>query len=179
MRCLVIPWVGLGLCLTACGQTADSDLQQWFRDQRASVKPKIQTTPPPKLFAPQAFDAVGMDPFGTERQLAVYRVGDLGLSTPAAPSRADPGRHLEPLERVPLESVRMVGTLARSGQLVALVRASGALYVVRPGHRIGPNSGRVVRITEAEITLREMAQDPTGAWIERVAVIALDEDVKP
>jgi type IV pilus assembly protein PilP len=52
------------------------------------------------------------------------------------------------------------------------------LYQVRPGHHLGQNYGRVVRITETELSLREVVQDATGDWVERTASLQLQEKSK-
>jgi type IV pilus assembly protein PilP len=72
----------------------------------------------------------------------------------------------------------MVGSLDRSGELVALVRVDRLLYQVRPGNYLGQNFGRVTRITETEVVLREIVQDAAGEWIERPAALQLVEEAK-
>ncbi len=72
----------------------------------------------------------------------------------------------------------MVGSLDRSGQLVALIKVDRLLYQVRQGQYLGQNFGRVTRITETEIALREIVQDPSGEWIERPTALQLVEDAK-
>jgi len=72
----------------------------------------------------------------------------------------------------------LVGTLAESGQALALVRVDKLLYQVRPGQYLGPDFGRVVRISESAVTLRELVQDGSGAWVERTAILHLQETAK-
>ena len=85
-------------------------------------------------------------------------------------------RRKQPLEAYPLDTMSMVGSLDRQGQLVALVRVDALLYQVRPGSYLGQNYGRVKSITETEIVLREIVQDSAGEWIERPAALQLQED---
>ena len=49
------------------------------------------------------------------------------------------------------------------------------LYQVRPGNYLGQNFGRVTRITETEVVMREIVQDSAGEWIERAAALQLQE----
>jgi type IV pilus assembly protein PilP len=70
----------------------------------------------------------------------------------------------------------MVGSLNREGQLVALVKVDKLLYQVRPGNYLGQNFGRVTRITETEVVMREIVQDSAGEWTERAAALQLQED---
>jgi type IV pilus assembly protein PilP len=72
----------------------------------------------------------------------------------------------------------MVGSLVKSGQPVALVKVDNLLYQVRPGNYLGQNYGRVTKIAETEITLREIVQDAVGEWIERPAALQLQERTK-
>ena len=60
--------------------------------------------------------------------------------------------------------------------LVALVKVGGLLYQVRPGQYLGQNYGRVTRISETDVTLREIVQDSGGEWIERPATLKLVEE---
>ena len=69
----------------------------------------------------------------------------------------------------------MVGSLNRGGSLVALVKVGGLLYQVKPGNYLGQNFGRVTRITETEVVLREIVQDSAGEWTERPAALQLVE----
>ena len=46
------------------------------------------------------------------------------------------------------------------------------------GNHLGQNYGRVVRITETELTLREVVQDAMGDWVERSASLQLQEKSK-
>jgi type IV pilus assembly protein PilP len=49
------------------------------------------------------------------------------------------------------------------------------LYQVKAGDYLGQNYGRITKITETEIALREVIQDAAGEWIERPAVLQLQE----
>jgi type IV pilus assembly protein PilP len=49
---------------------------------------------------------------------------------------------------------------------------------VKLGNYLGLNYGRVMNITETEVTLREIVQDAVGEWIERVATLQLQERSK-
>ena len=93
------------------------------------------------------------------------------LNTVGCPT--PPGR--EPLEGYPLDTMTMVGSLDRKGKLVALVKVAGLLYQVQPGNYLGQNYGRVTRISETEIVLREIVQDAAGEWTERPATLQLVE----
>jgi len=69
----------------------------------------------------------------------------------------------------------MVGSLIKTGQPVALLRVDNLLYQVRAGNYLGQNYGRITKIGETEIVLREIVQDGSGEWIERIAKLQLQE----
>lgn len=58
------------------------------------------------------------------------------------------------------------------------MKVDNLLYQVKPGNYLGMNFGRVTKISETEVTLREIVQDAVGEWIERVATLALQERSK-
>jgi type IV pilus assembly protein PilP len=72
--------------------------------------------------------------------------------------------------------MKMVGSLNRNGQLVALLKVDSLLYQVTPGNYVGQNYGRILKILENQIVLREIVQDAAGEWIERPAALQLQEE---
>ena len=118
------------------------------------------------------------DAFSSERLTQVLRRESGPLSVSAALVAPELNRRKEPLEAFPLDSMTMVGSLDRAGQKVALVRVDNLLHQVRPGNYLGQNYGRVTRITESEVMLREIVQDAAGEWIERSTALQLQEKTK-
>ena len=72
----------------------------------------------------------------------------------------------------------MVGSLMKEGRPNALLRVDNLLYQVKVGDYLGQNYGRVLRITETEVALREVVQDAAGDWIERPAKLQLQEQTR-
>jgi type IV pilus assembly protein PilP len=72
----------------------------------------------------------------------------------------------------------MVGSLTKQGQPVALIKVDNLLYQVRPGNYLGQNYGRITKVGESELVLREIVQDAGGEWIERTATLQLQERSK-
>jgi len=169
------------LLLAGCGEDEDAELQQWLTAQRSATQPKVQPIAAPKEFKPQAYaDGGSVEPFGKERltqalQREAARSGGVGNASLVAPELA---RAKEALEAYPLDSMTMVGSMVREGRPVALVRVNNLLYQVRPGEHLGQNYGRVLKITETEVALREIVQDAAGEWIERMASLQLQEGSK-
>ncbi len=90
--------------------------------------------------------------------------------------RPDTTRNREYLEQFPLDTLRMVGTLDSGGTSYALLQTTdGLVHRVRPGNHIGQNEGRILSVSESEITLVEIVSDGLGGYIERPAAVALSE----
>ncbi len=87
-------------------------------------------------------------------------------------------RRKEPLEAFPLDSMRMVGSLTKNGQPYALLKVDNLLYQVKVGDYLGQNYGRITRIAETDIALREIVQDAAGEWIERAGSLQLQEKAR-
>jgi type IV pilus assembly protein PilP len=171
--------LSLALLLAGCGSSSQEELQQWMGQQRAQTKPRVQPIPEPKKFTPQAYtQEASIDPFSNQKLTqALKRESSQGTSNAAlvAPELA---RRKEPLEGYPLDSVKMVGSLMKQGLPVALVRVDNLLYQVRPGNYLGQNYGKILKVGETEVVLREIVQDAAGEWIERTATLQLQERSK-
>ncbi|MFZ9439298.1 MAG: pilus assembly protein PilP [Hylemonella sp.] len=156
----------------------DEKLKGWIAEQRQQIRPRVNPLPVPKPFQPEPYEAAALpDPFGKEKLNMVLRRS-------ASQLQADPllsqelRRRKEPLEEYPLDAMTMVGSLSREGEPMALIRADKLLYQVRVGNYLGKNYGRVTKITETELMLREIVQDAAGEWVERPSSLQLQEKTK-
>jgi len=169
----------LMVLLAGCGNSAEDELRQWMAEQRSQVRPRVTPLVAPKKFTPQAYTQEGaVDPFSLVKLTqAMRRDSTQGVANTSlvAPEMA---RRKEALEAFPLDSMTMVGSLQKGGKPVALIRVDNLLYQVRVGNYLGLNFGRVMKIDETEVSLREIVQDATGDWIERTASLALQERAK-
>ena len=180
-RALLLSVVTGSLLLSGCGGGEDADLQQWMTAQRSATQPKVQPIAAPKDFKPQPYaDSGAVEPFSRERltQALQRESGQSGGSNNASLVAPELARAKEPLEAFPLDAMTMVGSIVREGRPMALVRVNSLLYQVRPGEYLGQNYGRVLKITETEVALREIVQDAAGEWIERMASLQLQEGSK-
>ena len=163
------------LLLGACG-AENEELQQWMDQQRREVKPNITPLQPPKKFDPEPYaQAQGVEPFSNQKLTVALKQE---ARQPNSLLAAELNRRKEPLEAYPLDSMAMVGSVARQGQPFALLRVDNLLYQVKVGDYLGQNYGRITRIAETEIALREIVQDAAGEWIERPAALQLQERVR-
>ena len=87
-------------------------------------------------------------------------------------------RRKEPLEAYPTDGMTMVGSVTQRGLPVALLRVDRLLYQVKLGDYLGQNFGKIMRISETEVVLREIVQDAAGEWIERTSTLKLQEKAR-
>ena len=163
--------------LSACTAESD-DLQQWMAEQRRTTKPKVTPISEPKKYVPLAYsEGASFDPFSSDKltQALKRETGAGTASSGALLVAPELDRRKEPLEAFPLDAMTMVGSLNRSGQLVALVKVDSLLHQVRVGNYLGQNYGLVNKISENEVVLREIVQDAAGEWIERNTTLQLQE----
>jgi type IV pilus assembly protein PilP len=58
------------------------------------------------------------------------------------------------------------------------LRVDNLLYQVKVGDYLGQNYGRITKIDETQIALREIVQDAAGEWIERSTNLQLQEKAR-
>jgi type IV pilus assembly protein PilP len=172
-RLITLGTLGVAVALlTACSAEHD-ELRQWMDQQRREIKPNVPALQPPKKFDPQPYAAgQAVDPFSTQKLTVALKQE---ARQPNSLLSAELNRRKEPLEAYPLDSMSMVGSVNKQGQPYALLRVDALLYQVKVGDYLGQNYGRILRIAETEIALREIVQDAAGEWIERPATLQLQE----
>jgi type IV pilus assembly protein PilP len=160
------------LGLAGCSAEHD-ELQQWMEQQRREAKPNVPPLQPPRQFDPQPYtSAQAVEPFSNQKLSVALKAEARGPNSLLA---SELNRRREPLESYPLDSMIMVGSVDRQGQPYALLRVDNLLYQVKVGDYLGQNYGRITRISETEIAMREIVQDAAGEWIERPATLQLQE----
>jgi type IV pilus assembly protein PilP len=162
--------------LSACGSSSEDNVRQWMVEERNQTRPKVEPLPAPKQFKPEAYANVGtVEPFSKEKLTQALKRDSNQVAANAALVAPELARRKEPLEAFPLDAMSVVGSIYKAGQPVALVKVDNLLYQVKVGAYLGQNYGRVTKISETEVTLREIVQDAVGEWIERVATLQLQE----
>lgn len=157
--------------LAACGSDHE-ELQQWMADQQQQIKPHVEPIAAPVKFVPQPYLSLkDIDPFSARKMDATAQV----TRQPNAVLASEMRRRKEPLEAYPLDSMQMVGSVSRAGQRYALIRVDNLLHYVKVGEYMGQNYGKITRIDEKEVGLREIVQDASGEWIERTSSLQLQE----
>jgi len=161
-----------GALLAGCN-TEHQELQDWMEQQKREVRPNVQPLAPPKKFDPVPYaNGQAVDPFSAQKLSVALKQE---ARQPSSLLAAEMNRRKEPLEAYPLDAMAMVGSMVRAGRPMALLRVDNLLYQVKAGDYLGQNFGRILRITETEVVLREVVQDAAGEWIERNATLQLQE----
>ena len=161
--------------LAGCG-AENEELQEWMERQRREAKPNVSPLTPPKKFEAQPYSsAQSVDPFSTQKLTVAVKAE---ARQPNSMLGAELNRRKEPLEAYPLDSMTMVGSVAKQAKPFALLRVDNLLYQVAIGDHIGQNYGRITKITETQIELREIVQDAAGEWIERPTTLQLQEKAR-
>ncbi len=174
-------WLRLAMLamLAACGASSEDELRHWMTVQQSQTRPKVAPISEPKQFRPETYSQVSViDPFNHQKLAQALKRDSSQAAANGALIAPELARRKEALESFPLDVMSLVGTLSKTGQPVALVKVENLLYQVRPGNYLGQNYGRVSKITETEVTLREIVQDAVGEWIERTATLQLQERSK-
>ena len=161
--------------LAGCG-AENEELQDWMDRQRREVKPNVTPLTPPKKFEAEPYTSLqAVDPFSNQKLTVALKQE---AKQPNSMLAAELNRRKEPLEAYPLDSMTMVGSVAKQAQPFALLRVDNLLYQVKLGDHLGQNYGRIVKISETEIVLREIVQDAAGEWIERTGNLQLQEKAR-
>jgi len=158
------------LLLASCGSSTD-EVRQWMADVKKEIRPVATKLPEPKTYEAFVYpDKNEVDPFDPAKITNVLRKLAAKSNNGLAP---DPNRRKEPLEAYPLDSISMVGTLSKPGLQFVLLRAEGKL-----GNYVGQNFGVVTKISDSQVTLKEVVQDASGEWVERISTLQLQESTK-
>ncbi|MCA1978889.1 MAG: pilus assembly protein PilP [Thiobacillus sp.] len=157
----------IALALAGCGGGDMDDLRSFVAETGKDMQGKIEPLPQVKAYEPFSYNAFDLpDPF-KPRKLSTGGGGGL---------QPDLTRPKEPLEAFSLETLKMVGVLSKKGVIHAVIKTpDNAIYHIRTGNYVGQNFGLVTKITDSEVTLREIVQDSAGDWSERTSTLILQE----
>jgi type IV pilus assembly protein PilP len=160
------------LLLAACGGEQYGDLKEELNALTKDMRGAVAPLPVVKPYEPVPYQSADLqDPFGPGKIELVTR----GAGTSASKLRPNESRPKEPLEAFAMESLKMVGTLQQGKDIFALIRADVSLYRIKAGNYLGQNFGLVTEVSESEVKVRELVQDASGDWAERLGAIQLQE----
>ena len=165
----------VAIAAAGCGGEQE-ELTQWMEQQRREVKPSVEPLSPPKKFTPQPYTALsGVEPFSNQKLTVALKQE---ARQPNSLLAAEINRRKEPLEAYPLDSMSMVGSVVKAGRSYALLRVDALLYQVKQGDYLGQNYGKIIKISETDVALREIVQDAAGEWVERNSALQLQEKAR-
>jgi type IV pilus assembly protein PilP len=162
--------VSAAMLLAGCSNNM-SDLEAYIAEINARPGGRIEPLPEIKEHVPFAYEAYDLrSPFVPERRAAA------ATGPGAGGLRPDSARTREYLEQFPLDTLNMVGTLTKDGQLFGLLQTTDTLvHRVSMGNYVGQNDGKIIAIDDSEIRVVEIIPDGIGGYMERPATISLGE----
>lgn len=165
------------MALGACAGSEQEELGAWMQQERNSIKPDVKPLPEPTKFEPYSYGGERfVEPFSSEKLASILKSGQSLTAEKSALIEPELNRRKQPLEAFPLDTMKMVDSLNKGGKLVGLVKVDSLLYQVAPGNYLGQNFGRILKVEENQIVMREIVQDAAGEWIERPAALQLQEE---
>ena len=162
----------LWIALAACKELPQEDINNWINANQKNItsrKISLEEQEIAQVFIYQANDRI--DPFDSKK---------ISLLSPADPSGGnnfspDVQRTRETLEQYAIDNLRMVGTLRKTGKIIALIEMDKVIYQVHVGSYLGQDMGRVIKISEDVIQVEETTQDAGGEWRKRLVEIKMKE----
>ncbi|HOY71261.1 MAG TPA: pilus assembly protein PilP [Methylotenera sp.] len=158
----------LCLLLVACNGDQGDDLDAFMKNAGNEMQVKIKPLPEVKPYLALQYNADNLlnDPFRPRK-----------ASTKATGVLPNFNRAKEPMEAYPLESIQYVGHLSKGKFAYALLRTpDSGIQQAKVGNFIGQNYGMITKITDGEISLKEIVQDDlSGDWIERQTTLTIQE----
>jgi type IV pilus assembly protein PilP len=168
---LIVSVLAAVALLAGCDSSNMSDLKAFVARVKAHTSSEIKPAPKIQPYTPYTHVAA------TKRSPFTPQQGEQQKTARVTNSNGvHPNFHHKrgPLEHYPLDALKMVGTLESGGTLYALVSSpDGIVYRVTVGNYMGENYGKITKITQTGILLREIVPDGFGGYIKRPTDIAL------
>ena len=125
-----------------------------------------------------------VEPLPTVPKYETFTYDDQNMRSPFVPSeptgigaiRPDSSRPRQYLERFPLDTLKMVGTMRLGNAVYGLVQTKdGIVHRVAIGNYMGQNDGQIIQITPTEIRMVEIVPDGLGGFVKRQAALGLSQ----
>jgi type IV pilus assembly protein PilP len=158
--------------LTACSGSEQVEVKDWMKQQKAKTPANVAPIAPPVVFSPVPYTQGGTsDPFDDSKLKAA--LAKARAASGASALQPDLARKREALEAFPIDNIRMIGYVVKQGKPTALLSSASTLYNTVVGNYVGQDFGKVMAISEQEITIKELVQDGAGVWTERTTKLPL------
>ncbi len=158
------------LALSSCGSDEHEDTKAWMANVSKDMRGRVQPIPEIRPFPIVSYDAGDLlDPFSPLKVAPDRKKSGSGV-------QPDLTRQKELLEAYPLDALKMVGVVRDGKTMYALIQLDKSVHKVKSGNHMGQNFGVITGITESEIAIKELVQDPSeqsSDWVERVTTLQL------
>jgi type IV pilus assembly protein PilP len=159
--------------LSACSGGDHEDLRNWMRDATKDLPGKVPPLPQVQPYEAVEYSGDQMpDPF-SQAKIEPEGRGRGGAGKPGGLQPDFDARDLRnnPLEKYSLETIKMIGYLNINKKPMAVLQADKVVKQVKVGDYVGLDFGVVTKITDQDVTLRELIQDSDGEWSERTSTL--------
>ena len=165
----------LCVLLAGCSSGEHEDLKEWITENSKDLRGAVKKLPEVMPYQSVAYDVESLlDPFKASKIEPESRnkhgAGKGGEYQPDFDARE---LRNNILEKYPLESLKMIGTLNVNNRPMAVIQVDDKVKQVKVGEYVGLDFGMVTRITVEAIELRELVQDAAGDWSERNSTLHL------
>lgn len=158
--------------LSGCSGGREQDLQSYIDEVKSKSISQIEPLPEFKPYETFGYSAAALrSPFEQPKavQNVVAAVTENGI-------HPDYNRRKEVLESYPLDSLKMVGTLEKNQAMWGIVvDPEGSVHRIAEGSYVGQNHGKILKVTEEKINIKEIIPENGGGWRERDAIMTLEE----
>ncbi len=163
----------LAVFLIGCNGGNEEELSRYIDDVNHRAAKAIKPIPAIKPYLRYVYPEHDKDPFDISILAPVVSaVKDIQHVEQGI--KLDASRVPEFLEGFTLDSLHMVGTIHRQGELWALVKIpSGGIQRLKKGNYIGKNFGLIKEITTSKINIKEIVPNGFGGYKPRENAISL------
>jgi type IV pilus assembly protein PilP len=162
----------VSLVLVACGDREHDDVRAWMQEASKDLRGHIPELPQIKPLEVKPYEPGDLlSPFAVDKVVSGGLGSGVLVARAGGPPPINPDAY--PLTKVPLESIRFIGTIVVDKEARALVQIEREpIRQVRVGDYLGQSNGRVLKVVPSgdestgQIVLREKLLDK-GAWVER------------
>ena len=98
------------------------------------------------------------------------------LATPADMTGGDPKKITDPLQKLTLSQVELVGIILGKENRALIQESSGMGHIITEGTLIGENSGIVTKISLGRVTIKQHFKDYMGRVNTREVVLSLRKE---
>ncbi|MDR1889755.1 MAG: pilus assembly protein PilP [Zoogloeaceae bacterium] len=166
--CIVL----IALLVAACSD--QENIRNWMDEQAKGMRARVEPIPQIKPYEAVPYEVANLlDPFNSSKIIPEGRSGRTGREGEPDFEARDLRNNI--LEKVPLESVQLIGIMNLNNQQMAAVQVESLQLIkqVKVGDWLGVDFGVITQIKEQEIVIKEVIEDSSGEWVERINALQL------